>query len=223
MSPFFDTDERADSQPLSLNSDFGFTADDAYHLISRKYAARGLGFDTERYSSKTEASDIVCSAREGNEIVGTMTVRFDSPQGLNADLLFGEELNVWRNAGVKLAEFGRLAVDRKAHEPRQLLARLFQLGYLHAHRRKGCERLIIEVNPRHVAFYRRFLGLVPHTTARHNPRVDAPAVLMSLDFAHIRAQIAKWGGQPHLLDAARSLYPLAWGPAEEATMLAKLM
>jgi hypothetical protein len=222
MSAYQDTEARGCGEPLALDSDFGVMAADAHSLIARQYSARGLGFDTERYSSKIEDSDIVCSARDGQDIVGTMTVRFDGPSGLNADLLFGAELAVWRVAGIKLCEFGRLAVDRKAHEPRQLLARIFQLGYLHAHRRAGFDRLVIEVNPRHVAFYRRWLGLLPHTTARHNPRVDAPAVLMSLDFAHIRSQIARWGGQPQALHAARSLFPLAWGPAEEATMLAML-
>jgi hypothetical protein len=103
-----------------------------------------------------------------------------------------------------------------------VLAQVFHLGYLHAHRRARCERLIIEVNPRHVAFYRRWLGLLPYTTARHNARVNAPAVLMSVDFATVREQISLWGGRPELLVSARSLYPLAWDEATEAAMLAKL-
>ena len=73
-----------------------------------------------------------------------------------------------------------------------------------------------------MAFYRRWLGLLPYTTARHNPRVNAPAVLMSVDFATVREQIALWGGRPELLASARSLYPLAWDAATEADMLAKL-
>ena len=85
-----------------------------------------------------------------------------------------------------------------------------------------CDRLVIEVNPRHVAFYRRWLGLLPYTTPRHNPRVDAPAVLMSLDFNTIRDRIALLGGQPEKMATQRSLYPLFWDTATEAAMLAKL-
>ena len=178
--------------------------------------------DREEFSSLYDANTVICTAREGGRIVGTLSVRFDGPQGLKVDALFKAELADWRAGGIKLCEFGSLAVDKHSHNPKRLLAQLFHLGYLHAHRRAAFERLVIEVNPRHVAFYRRWLGLLPYTTARHNARVDAPAVLMSLDFATMREQIAIWGGQPERLAQARCLYPLAWDAAAEAAMLATL-
>lgn len=207
--------------PLELNSDFGSLEGDALGLVERRYQDRGLSVKRD-FSSRNEAGDVVCTARDGDKIVGTLSVRFDGVGGLKADLLFEEELSEWRSAGVKLCEFGSLAVDKHSYDPKRVLAQVFHLGYLHAHRRARCERLIIEVNPRHVAFYRRYLGLLPHTTARHNPRVDAPAVLMSVDFATVREQIALWGGRPELLGSARCLYPLAWDEATEAAMLASL-
>ena len=103
-----------------------------------------------------------------------------------------------------------------------MLAQIFHLGYLHAHRRAGVERLAIEVNPRHVAFYRRWLGLLPYTAVRHNTRVNAPAVLMSVEFSTVREQIALWGGRPELMASSRTLYPLAWDEATEASILARL-
>lgn len=209
--------------PLELNSDFGALEGDALGLVERRYGDRGLAVSRERFSSRNEDGDIVCTARDANNsIVGTLSVRFDSGGGLHADLLFAAELAEWRSAGEKLCEFGGLAVDRHAYDAKRLLAQVFHLGYLHAHRRARCDRLIIEVNPRHVAFYRRWLGLLPYTTARHNPRVNAPAVLMSCDFATMREQIALWGGRPELVAQARSLYPLAWDATTEAAMLAKL-
>jgi hypothetical protein len=207
--------------PLELNSDFGSLEGDALGLVERRYQDRGLSVKRD-FSSRNEAGDVVCTARDGDRIVGTLSVRFDGVGGLKADLLFQEELAEWRAAGVKLCEFGSLAVDKHSYDPKRVLAQVFHLGYLHAHRRARCERLVIEVNPRHVAFYRRYLGLLPHTTARHNPRVDAPAVLMSVDFATVREQIALWGGRPELLGSARCLYPLAWDEATEAAMLASL-
>lgn len=208
--------------PLELDSDFGALDGDALDLVQRRYGDRGLAVKRERYSSRNEHGDIVCTARDGEHIVGTLSVRMDGPQGLHADLLFGAELAEWRASRVKLCEFGSLAVDRHSHNAKRVLAQIFHLGYLHAHRREGCERLVIEVNPRHVAFYRRYLGLLPYTMARHNPRVDAPAVLMSIDFRTVREQIALWGGRPDMLTAARCLYPLAWDEGTEAAMLAKL-
>lgn len=208
--------------PLELDSDFGALEGDAYDLVERRYGDRGLALTRERFSSRNEDGDIVCTARQGEQIVGTLSVRFDGTGGLHADLLFAAELAEWRASGVKLCEFGRLAVDRHSHDAKRLLAQVFHLGYLHAHRRARCDRLVVEVNPRHVAFYRRYLGLLPYTTARHNPRVNAPAVLMSVDFATVREQIALWGGRPESMARARILYPLFWDEATEASMLAKL-
>ncbi|RTL46577.1 MAG: hypothetical protein EKK53_03725 [Burkholderiales bacterium] len=210
--------------PLALDSGFGHLDGDALDLVARRYGERGLAVSRERFSSRREHGDVVCTARDraSERIVGTLSVRFDGPAGLHADLLFAHELNEWRSDGDSLCEFGGLAVDRHSHDPKRVLAQIFHLGYLHAHRRAGCDRLVIEVNPRHVGFYRRCLGLVPMTAARHNPRVDAPAVLMSIDFASIREQISLWGGRPERLGAARTLYPLAWDEATEATMLAQL-
>lgn len=227
MIPVFKESRRAPlnpfgGPPLELNSDFGALEGDALGLVERRYGDRGLAVTRERFSSRNEDGDVVCTARDGEKIVGTLTVRFDGVGGLKADLLFAEELAEWRAAGIKLCEFGSLAVDKHSHEPKRVLAQVFHLGYLHAHRRARCDRLIIEVNPRHVAFYRRWLGLLPYTAARHNPRVDAPAVLMSIDFATVREQIALWGGRPEVVAQARCLYPLAWDEATEAAMLAKL-
>lgn len=211
-----------DGPALELDSDFGRLDGEALGLVERRYGERGLATAKERFSSRNEDGDVVCTVRQGEALIGTLSVRFDGPGGLNADLLFGAELADWRASGETLCEFGGLAVDRHALDGKRLLAQLFHLGYLHAHRRARCDRLIIEVNPRHVAFYRRWLGLLPYTTARHNPRVDAPAVLMSMDLSTAREQIALWGGKPELLAQARCLYPLFWDAAKEAEMLAKL-
>ncbi|MBW8843987.1 MAG: long-chain N-acyl amino acid synthase [Burkholderiales bacterium] len=208
--------------PLELNSDFGAIDGDALDLVERRYGDRGLMVKREQFSSRNEDGDIVCTARDGEKIIGTLSVRFDGVGGLNADLLFGAEMAEWRAAGITLCEFGGLAVDKHSREPKRVLAQIFHLGYLHAHRRARVARLVIEVNPRHVAFYRRWLGLLPYTTARHNPRVDAPAVLMSMDFATAREQISLLGGRPELLSTARCLYPMFWDEATEAAMLAKL-
>lgn len=207
---------------LDLDSGFGGLEGEARGLVERRYGDRGLSIGPERYSCRNQDGDIVCTARDQGRVVGTLSVRFDGPDGLHADLLFREELDDWRAEGLKLCEFGGLAVDKHSHEAKRVLAQIFHLGYLHAHRRAGCHRLIIEVNPRHVGFYRRCLGLAPRTAERHNPRVNAPAVLMSVDLADVREQISRWGGQPELMATARSLYPLAWGQAAEATMLARL-
>ncbi|RZJ10222.1 MAG: hypothetical protein EOP39_09355 [Rubrivivax sp.] len=207
---------------LDLDSGFGALEGDALCLVRRRYADRGLTLPHGHFSSRHDGGDVVCSARDGEHVIGTLTVRFDNDGELMADGVFGTQLAAWRAAGDTLCEFGSLALDRHSHDPKRLLAQLFHLAYLHAHRRAGCRRGVIEVHPRHVAFYRRWLNWTPCGEPRHHPRVDAPAVLMSFQFSAVREQIARWGGQPERLAEARCLYPLAWDACTEAVMLARI-
>jgi len=190
-------------------------------LVSRRYAERGYVCN-DLSTHLEEESVVVCSAFEGLSTVGTIAVRFDSEQGLKADQVFGPELGELRASGMVLCEFGRLALEQHVGDNKQLLAHLFHLAYLHAHRLAACELLVIEVNPRHVPFYRRMLGFKPMGDQRMNPRVNAPAVLMCLDLEYAREQIACFGGQAAIAVSTRTLYPYFYGADEEAAMLAKL-
>jgi hypothetical protein len=194
--------------------------DCAHHLVARRYAGRG--YRNTQLSAHHEEALTICSAFQGARTIGTIAVRFHSERGLNADAVFGAELAALRASGLSICEFGRLAVEEDAGDNKTLLARLFHLAYLHAHRLAGCELLVIEVNPRHVAFYRRKLGFTVLSEPRLNPRVNAPAVLMSLDLNHAREQIACFGGSPQLASQTRTLYPYFYGTQEETALLAKL-
>ncbi|MEJ6006984.1 long-chain N-acyl amino acid synthase [Paucibacter sp. AS339] len=193
----------------------------AQGLVTRRYAERGY-VCKDLSTHAEEGAVVVCSAFDGHSTVGTIAVRFDSEQGFNADLVFGPEINELRASGLNLCEFGRLALDHHVADNKALLAHLFHLAYLHAHRLAACEMLVIEVNPRHVAFYRRMLGFKVLAEERLNPRVNAPAVLMCLDLQYAREQIACFGGNAASAVTVRSLYPYFYGAVEEAAMLAKL-
>lgn len=192
----------------------------AHGLVARRYADRG--YLSTDLSSHTNDTLTICSAFNGRTTVGTIAVRFDSSRGINADAVFGVELDQLRSDGRLLCEFGRLAIDHHVSDNKQVLARLFHLAYLHAHRLAGCELLVIEVNPRHVLFYRRMLGFKVYADVRLNPRVNAPAVLLTLDLRYAHDQIACYGGNPDSAALTRTLYPYFFGVAEETAMLAQL-
>jgi len=189
-------------------------------LVARRYGARG--YSNTRLSTQNESALTVCSARQGEHIVGTIAVRFASEDGFNAESTFPEEIRALREAGHNLCEFSRLAVDEDIADSKQVLAQLFHLAYLHGHRLAGCRTLVIEVNPRHVAFYRRLLGFELLAGPRTNKRVDAPAVLMTLDLAKAEEWIAIYGGNPELSGSTRMLYPYFYGAEEERQILASL-
>ena len=106
---------------------------------------------------------------------------------------------------------------------RRLLATLFQLAYVFAHRIHGATDVVIEVNPRHVIFYKRMLGFVQICEERMCPRVKTSAVLLRLSMAYASAQIEKYGGLFSKISGVRSLYPYFMGVKDENGITERLM
>ena len=189
-------------------------------LINRMYAGRG--YQTTALSETQLPIRITLVATEHEETIGTITIGFDSPAGLNVDDPFGVETNALRDAGHRVCEFTRLAMDSVVRS-RRVLASLFHVAYLYAHRMMGFDCLLIEVNPRHVRYYKKMLGFHVLGTQRLNLRVNAQSVLMCLDFSFAHDQIDKLAGQPVSSTASHSLYPQFFSVAEEASIVGRLM
>lgn len=188
-------------------------------LIHRMYATRG--YASRSLPDEAPASRITLVASEHESAVATITVGFDSPDGLHVDALFAEEVAALRQAGHRVCEFTTLAIDPFVRS-RQVLASLFNVAYIHAHRVMGCDTLLIEVNPRHVLYYERMLGFKVMAPQRHSPRVGAPAVLLGIDLTYIREQgerVAR-ATEAH---GERSLYPYWFSPLEEEAIFRRLM
>jgi hypothetical protein len=81
---------------------------------------------------------------------------------------------------------------------------------------------LIEVNPRHVRYYQSMLGFEVVGGERHNSRVSAPAILLSLDLSHAREQIRLFGGKPELSVTERSAYPHFFSSQDEAGIVGRL-
>lgn len=194
-------------------ADGGSPRSDASLLIDRMYATRG--YLSSGLPQGADDHRITLVASEAELTIGTITMGFDVCEGLMVDELFGADVDALRRRGLRLCEFTKLAIDG-AVRSRRVLASLFHAAYIYALPIKGADRLLIEVNPRHVGYYRRMLGFEALSETRINRRVDAPAVLMMLDLSHARAQIAALGGQQcGASPEERSLYPWFFSSAEE--------
>jgi len=192
----------------------------ARQLVRRMYSHRG--YLTPSADEPVNPHTVTLVVARSDEPLGTLTVGFDSPRGLLCEELFKDEVAAVRASGRKVCEFTRLALDIDG-DSQQVLASLFHMAYLHAHRLRGCHDVLIEVNPRHVAYYRRMLDFRVAGEERTCPRVNAPAVLMALDLSHTRRQIERYAGRFDLLaNGERSLYPYAFEAAQERRMLAVL-
>ena len=186
----------------------------AGHLVERMYSRRGLNISAHR-DDHIDPKRLVITAGTEEQVFGTMTLGFDHAEGLLAEARYAEQINALRSRGARICEITRLAIDASTGS-KQILAALFQLGHIHSRQIRRMTDAIIEVHPRHSAFYARMLGFSRIGDETICPRVNAAAVLMHIDLAHADAMIARHAGfrEP----GEKSLYPY-FLPAEEQPAL----
>lgn len=189
-------------------------------LLKQRYGWRG--YQTVSLPSDQTANRITLTATEDQLTIGTITIGLDGPEGMNCEDIFQPEIAALRADGRRLVEFTKLAVDPISGTKR-VLAALFHVAYIVAHRIRGFDTLVMEVNPRHVRYYERMLGARVIGEERLNRSVNAPAVLLSIDFEYIMSQIGEFAGQPERAATERSLYPFAFTLHEEAGIIARMM
>lgn len=189
-------------------------------LLKARYAWRG--YQTVSLPADQTVNRITLTAIEHDVTIGTITVVLDNPEGLAAEEAFAAEVAELRAQGKRVCEFGKLAIDPISGTKR-VLAGLFHVAYIIAHRIRGYDALVMEVNPRHVRYYERMLGARVVGEQRLNRKVNAPAVLLSIDFEYIKEQIGRLAGRDDLADGERTLYPLAFTLEEEIGMVTRLM
>ncbi len=187
-------------------------------LIRKMYGWRGYAFDP---SEPQPANKITLYAETGGVVVGTMSLCLDDAHGLPADDNFPDKLDQLRACGRRLCEPSRLAIDKGV--TKRVFAALIHISYLYSHRVHGYTDYVIEVNPRHVQFYKRMLGFADFGGERACPRVGAPAVLLRLPLSHMGEQIRRWGGLMEQHGEERSFYPYFFPAWDEAGITARLV
>jgi len=160
-------------------------------------------------------------AYDNGDLAGTVSLRLDSANGLAAEALYQPDIDAFRQPGSRLCEFTRLAIDLNSSS-KWVLASLFHTGYLFACKVRGYDSAIIEVNPRHVAFYQRALRFTIIGPERLNPRVNAPAVLLGIRFETVTAGLARYAGRPESSSTTRTLYPYGFSAKDEEGILGRL-
>ena len=190
----------------------------ASYLIQRRYAWRGY---TTTPLEDDPSMRVTLSAFDKEHTVATITVGLDSPEGMYVAGLYADEVAKIRGAGKKLCEFTKLAVAETVRS-NPVLGAIFHIALIYAINIHRCTDLLIEVNPRHVNFYRRMLGFTKVGVERLDPRVHAPAVLMHLGLQHCAREIARLGGRRDLGRVERSFYPYFFPPEEAVNIERRL-
>jgi hypothetical protein len=200
-----------------LPADVRPLAEQTGDLIARRYSSRG--FQVPRAAA--DPNLYTFAAYESGQLVGTVSMRFDSSAGLVAEHLYPDEIAALRGRDLLMCEFTRLALDEQAMS-KEVLGSLFHSCYLYAHVVCGLTHAVIEVNPRHVAFYRRVLHFRQLGEQRHNRRVDAPAVLLALDFSVIAAELDRFFADPDWRSRTKSFFVHWFSPQDAAGIVGRL-
>ncbi|HEY0063615.1 MAG TPA: long-chain N-acyl amino acid synthase [Telluria sp.] len=187
-------------------------------LIRKMYGWRGYSVEPNQ---PHEANKITLYAETRGVVVGTMSLCLDSDSLLPADENFRDKLDLLRAQGRRLCEPSRLAIDKGV--TKRVFASLIHISYIYAHNIHGFTDYIIEVNPRHVMFYKRMLGFSDFAEERICDRVGAPAVLLRLPLSEMGAQIARWGGLMEQHGEERSFYPYFFPCHDEPGITGRLL
>ena len=173
-------------------------------LVSDRYSWRGYGAAPRGAESAVKQREVTLLAWSSDDAVGTMTMGFNNGCGLLADQTYGEKLDAIRARGRSVCEFTRFAVSSAA-DSKATISGLFDLSYVLGRKMLGVTDVVVEVNPRHVGFYRRAFGFKPMSDVRTCERVNAPAVLLRLDVAELEGRMRDTGAKtPGELALART-------------------
>lgn len=148
-------------------------------LVELVYATRGYSTDV---LDSTHVTTFAILKHE--KVVGTLSIRFDSEEGLLSDQYFHEELTKLRAEGYKLCEFTKLAFNDIRSTT--ILAVIFHAAYSYSWYVKHSSLLVIEVNPRHAKYYISKLGFKPLSEEKFFAELNGPASLLhlNLEFMH---------------------------------------
>ncbi len=186
-------------------------------LIKKMYSWRGYSVD---HSLDNDPNKITLLADTAGKTVGTMTLCFDTEIGLPADENYKDNLDELRAKGCKLCEPSRLAIDKNM--PKRVFASMIHISYIYAHNIHDFTDYVIEVNPRHAAFYKKMLGFKDLGQERTCTRVNAPAVLLRLELQHMTEQIKKFGGLMEQHGKEKSFYPYFFPTKDEPGITGRL-
>lgn len=182
---------------------------EANALIKRMYSWRGYNTEDAAVTSPNQTS---LEAYSGSDLIGTLTLGVDSKEGLLADELYNQEISMLRATGRKVCELSKLAID-PIYSSKELLASLFNLAYICGRIIHKATDFIIEINPRHAAYYKRMLGFDQISEIRTCQRVNAPAVLLHLNLEYVETEVSRLAGLRK--SGERSLYSHFLTKAEE--------
>lgn len=169
------------------------TMEEAQSLLYQEYYKRDLCTENseKRYFSSYHygSSSTTLVSRKNDKVIGTISVYQDSDMRLPSDILYPEELAMFRDMGKRIVEVSALALDHtkfgntyslKSFKKMNSLFSLFcgMINYIYQF--IDATDIVIMVNPKHVSLY-TFLGFQAYSQSKFYSKVGKIPVPMILD------------------------------------------
>lgn len=167
----------------------------AYRLVYRRYLAKGYVGSRPagmvyhpRFALCT--SRTLVAATEGGQIVGTMSLVGDNPDGLQLEEIYRAEVDSLRAQCRSVAEVTCLCIDTEPQHPgKDIFAGLTKFAIHHAYL-KGYDDLLLAIHPRHYRTYWHTFRAYPIGPCREYPSVsDNPALLCRIELHNLEANM----------------------------------
>lgn len=184
-------------------------------LVQQRYAWRG--YKAGEIMKQPNRVTLVAYLEE--QIVGSLNIGYDSPEGLSADERYREEIDALRAQGLSVGEITKLAIDEHVGS-KQVLAGMINIAYLYGIMH-GVTDAVIEVTPRHKPFYQRMLDFKQIAGERFYAASNTNVVLMHVKIAHITERIEAVGGKGGG-SGDRSIYPYFFDPKDQQGIMERL-
>lgn len=173
----------------------------------------------QNYDTNQETIILIVQDRQKN-IAGSITLVFDGHAILPAEKIYHHELKQLRASGKKMVELSRLIINPEYRNSKEILVLLFNYLAIISHHIKKYNGIIIEVNPRHKAYYKTLLHFEEIGVEKPCPQVqNAPAVLLFLPTTIYQLGISLSNKETNATRKDRSLYPYFLKPDQESLVV----
>lgn len=192
----------------------------ANELVRKKYAWRGYEFE----GLVRQPNYVTLIILLDENLIATMTLGIDSERGLSADEAYKKELDDLRAKNRKISEITKYAIE-DGFGSMQIQASIIHITYIFARYVHSCTDFVIEVNPRHIRFYKEYLGFHILGQEKYCKRVNAHSQLMHIELDYMAKKIEQLAGTGggKLKRGEKSLYPYFFYKTDENGIAARLV
>lgn len=195
--------------------------EEVFHLAYNVYLAKGF--------VKKNANELLINPYDAdpdtlilmvkdsnNKIIASVSLVFDGLSKLPAEKIYSDELKVLKRKNEKIAEISRLVIDPNYRNSKEILVLLFNYLYIYTDYIKQYTCLAIEVNPKHIAYYKALLNFKEIGSEKLCPIVQsAPAILLYLSLSEGKKEVSRILNLPDKDQKSRSLFKYFIAPEQE--------